>query len=204
MKHCFQLLIFSVLAAVLSPSFAEAPRYSYVSAEYFQFSSTIEGISEKVEGDGMYYQLSHAVMPYIALTAGYRKASSEFNSSGTMINTDAETTTYGLQVHLPINTKADLVLAVDFFNGGTDVNKDGSFVTNVGHDGGVTSLGVRAMAYDNLELKGFMHKNSVEGDSRIGLSMGAAYFVTRSVSVGLDYYIDSDDEFLNIGISKYY
>jgi hypothetical protein len=204
MNKNYQLILALVLTGLTSHAVAVTPGYSFISVEYYKFSSRIDGISEVPEGNGISYDFSVAVRPNIAITGGYRTGSANVTTSGTIVDADIESISLGILVHLPINETADFILATGFINGNADVDKNGAFFANVDADGGATSLGVRAMVSDKLELNGFVHKNSIEDTSRIGISLGAAYYFTESVSVDLDYFIDSDNDSFAFGLTKYF
>lgn len=203
-KCGLQTLAVLVLAGWVMNLQADAPRYTFVSLDSYKYSSSIEGIEVDPDGRGVSLQLSYAVRPYIVVTAGYRAGNAEAIASGANIKADTQSTSYGLLAHLPITGKTDLVLAVDFLNGVFDVKKNGVYYTTVDVDGGRTSLGVRSMVFNELELNVFLHKNSIEDVSRVGTSFGAAYFVSESVSFDIDYFIDSDNDFLAFGMSRYF
>ena len=204
MNRYYQFVMVLVLTGIASHASAEAPGYSFLTVGYSQFSSKIDGISEAPEGNGVSLDLSVAVRPYVAVTAGYKRGSASVTTSGSTVDSDTESTAFGVLVHLPINKIADLILAVSFINGSTSVNKNGAFYANIGSDGGVTTLGVRAMVFDTLELNGFMYKTSIQDTSRIGISLGAAWYFVDTVSADVDFFIDSDNDFMTVGVSKYF
>ena len=204
MKKYFLLILGLVLTGATTHAVAVAPEYTFVSAGYSKFSSKIDGFSEVPEGKGISLKLSYAVRPYIALTAGYNTGSADVTTSGTTIDADIKSTTLGILVHLPVNDTADFILAVAFINGNAEVYKNGAFSSNVDADGGVTTIGVRAMISEKLELNGFIHRNTIEDASKFSLSFATAYYVTESVSVDLGYLFDGDSDSLVFAVTKYF
>jgi len=123
MGKCFQLLFVLVLSGSAPGAAAESLGYTFVSADYYKFSSKIDGISEVPEGSGMSYAFSIAVRPYIAVTGAYTTGSGHVNTLEASIDTDIESTSMGVLIHLPINETADFILATGFINGGAEVKK---------------------------------------------------------------------------------
>lgn len=204
MNMYFQIIMILILAGSTSCVVAESPEYTFITMGYYQFSSKIDGISEVPEGSGLSFDFSYAVRPHIAVTGGYRKGKADITATGTTVDADIESTSLGILVHLPINETADFVLATGFFNGNAEVSKNGVFFANVDADGGVTMTGVRVMALDKLELNGFLQKNTIEGDSRYGISLGAAWYFAELLSADLDYFFDSDNDFIAFGFTRYF
>lgn len=204
MKKYFLLILSLVLTGATYHAVAGAPEYTFVSVGYSKFSSKIEGFSEVPEGSGKFVDLSFAVRPHIVLTAGYNAGSADVLTSGTTIDADIESTSLGILVHLPVNDTTDFILATAFINGNAKVDKNGVFSADVDADGGVTTIGIRAMIYEKIELNGFLHRNTIEDTSKLSISFGAAYYITDSVSVDLGYLFDSDSDSLVFGATKYF
>ncbi len=203
-KYYYQLILVLVLAGLTSHVIAETPAYTYVSVEYSIFSSKIDGFSEVPEGRGISFDLSVAVRSNVAIIAGYSTGSADMTTSEGTVDADIKSVSLGILVHLPINETADFILAVGFINGNAEVDINGAYSENVDADGGVTTIGIRAMAYDKLELNGFIHKKSIEETSKFSVSLGAAYYIAESVSVDLAYLFDSDSDSLAFGVTKYF
>ena len=201
----YYLLIFAAtLTGLASAAVARPLNYTFVSAEYTKYSSAIDGFSGDFEGYGKSLDLSVTVIPRVAITAGYIRTRAHLTLSGTVADADITSTTFGLLAHVPINDTADFIVAISFINGNADVDVDGVFFGRVDRDGGITSIGVRAKPFDTLEVKGFIQKISIEDTSRIGITLGAAYYITRSVSVDLDYSLDEDSDVFALALTKYF
>ena len=56
----------------------------------------------------------------------------------------------------------------------------------------------------SLELDVYIQKMSIEDTTNIGISFIAAYYITKSVSLGLGYTLDADNDILTFGITKYF
>lgn len=206
MKKYYQLILLLVLPGLTSHVVAETLSYTFASATYSRFSSTIDEVSEPLKGDGLSLDLSVAVRPHIAITAGYSTGSVNVSTSGTAVDADIKSGSIGIMVHLPVNETADFIIAMSFFNGNAKVNKNGVFFADVDADGGVTTLGFRAMPSDNMELNGFLNRVSLEETSKFNISLGAAYYIVESVSVDLDFSLDGNGEskLLALGVTKYF
>lgn len=200
----YQLTLLLIVAGMASQVAAGPLGYSFVSAGYSRFSADINGLSETPEGSGVSIDLSYAVRPYIALIAGYHDGSGSITTAETTIDADVVSTSVGILIHLPINDAADFILSTSFINGEADIDKNGTFFTTSDADGGRTNLGFRAMADDSLEINSFIHKTTIEDNSRLGISFGAAWYFVKSVTVDMEYFIDSDYESLTFGITKYF
>ena len=206
MNKYYQLKLLLVLTGLTSHVVAETLSYTFVSAAYSSFSSKIDGLSEPLKGGGLSFDLSVAVRPHIAIIAGYSMGSADVSASGENIDADLKSGSLGIMVHLPINETADFIIAMSFFNGNAQVEKDGVFFAEVDADGGVSTLGFRAMASDKVELKGFLNKISLENSSKFNISLGTAYYMLESVSVDLDFSLDGngDSKLLAFGVTKYF
>ena len=201
-----QLILLLVLTGLTSFVVADTLSYTFVSAAYSRFSSKIDGFSKPFKGDGLNVDLSVAVRPHIAIIAGYSMDNADVSNAGENIDVDITAGSLGIMVHLPINKTADFIIAMSFFNGNAKVEKNGDIFTEVDADGGLTTLGFRAMASDKLEIKSFLNKISTEEASKYNISMGAAYYVAESVSVDLDFSLDGngDSKLLAFGVTKYF
>lgn len=203
MNKYYQLILLLVLTGLTSHVVAKTPGYTFVSVEYSIFSSKINGFSEVPEGSGMSLDLSVAVRPHIAIIAGYSRGSADKTTSETTIDADIKSVSAGIMVHLPVNEAADFILAVGFINGNAEV-ENGVSSADVDADGGVITVGIRAMASDKLELYGFIHKKTIEETAKFSISLGAAYYIAESVSIDLGYLLDSDSDLLAFGVTKYF
>lgn len=201
----YSLLLFAaILTGLTLPAVAGTFSYSSVSAEYSKYSSAIDGFSEDFEGNGKSLDISIALRPNLAVTAGYISTSADLYLSGTMADADITSTSIGLVGHLAINDSADFLLAISFFNGKADVDVDSTYFGTVDIDGGTSAIGIRKMLFDTLEVNGFIQRISVEDTSRVGMRFGAAYYVVKSVSVDFRYSLDTDSNRIAVALTKYF
>ena len=198
------LIFVIVLTGLTSPAVAGTFNYTSVSAEYSIYSSAIDGFSEDFEGNRKSLDLSLALRPNLALIARYSTASANMNLSGTIADVDITSTTFGLTGHLAVNDTTDFVIMMSFINGKADVDVDGTYYRRVDADGGLAAIGLKKMAFDALELNGFVYKKTIEETTNIGVSLAAAYYISKSVSLDLAYSFDADSELLALALTKYF
>lgn len=209
MNKYYRLILAAVLTGFTSTGVAETLGYTYLSVEYSKFSSGIDKFSQDLNGNGLSVDLSYAVRPHIAVVAGYSAGSAEVSSSGAgagaaaaVVDADIDSLSLGFIAHAPINDTADFILGASFINGKIDVKNTCS--CNKDSDGGTTTIGVRAMSSDNLELNGFIIRSKIEEISRISVNLGAAYYVSESISIDLAYSLDSNGDLFALGVTKYF
>jgi hypothetical protein len=95
---------------------------------------------------------------------------------------------WGVGFHTPINATVDFVSTLSFADAEiefADESEDGN--------GYILAAGVRALPSDVLELSAFIDYADIEDGSETGYSLGARYFATPDVSLGLGY--GSSDDF---------
>lgn len=204
MKSYIQLILLFIFTGMALPAVAGGLGYKFISVEYRNFSSSIDGFSEDFEGEDISLDLSLAVRPHVAVIAGYSRASANLTSSGTMVDADITALTFGILGHASMSDTTDFILGARFINGEADVDVDGTYSTSVDRDGAVAFIGIRTMALDRLEFDGYIQKMSIEDTTNIGINIIAAYYITKSVSLGLGYTMDADNDILTFGITKYF
>ncbi len=204
MKSYIQLILLFIFTGLALPAVAGALGYKFISVEYRNFSSSIDGFSEDFEGEDISLDFSLAVRPHVAVIAGYSRASANLTSSGTMVDADITASTFGILGHASMSDTTDFILGARFINGEADVDVAGTYSTSVDRDGAVAFIGIRTMALDRLELDVYIQKMSIEDTTNIGINFIAAYYITKSVSLGLGYTLDADNDILTFGITKYF
>ena len=204
MKSHIQLILLFIFTGLALPAVAGGLGYKFISVEYRNFSSSIDGFSEDFEGEDISLDLSLAVRPHVAVIAGYSRASANLTSSGTMVDADITAATFGILGHASMSDTTDFILGARFINGEADVDVAGTYSTSVDRDGAVAFIGIRTMALDRLELDGYIQKMSIEDTTNIGINFIAAYYITKSVSLGLGYTLDDDNDILTFDITKYF
>ncbi len=204
MKSYIQLIFLFIFTGLALPAVAGALGYEFISVEYRNFSSSIDGFSEDFEGEDISLDISLAVRPHVAVIAGYSKASANQTSSGTMVDADITASTFGILGHASMSDTTDFILGARFINGEADVDVAGTYSTSVDRDGAVAFIGIRTMALDRLELDVYIQKMSIEDTTNMGINFIAAYYINKSVSLSLGYTIDADNNIFAFGITKYF
>ncbi len=204
MKSYIQLIFLFIFTGLALPAVAGALGYEFISVEYRNFSSSIDGFSEDFEGEDISLDISLAVRPHVAVIAGYSKASANQTSSGTMVDADITASTFGILGHASMSDTTDFILGARFINGEADVDVAGTYSTSVDRDGAVAFIGIRTMALDRLELDVYIQKMSIEDTTNMGINFIAAYYINKSVSLSLGYTVDADNNIFAFGITKYF
>ncbi len=204
MKSYIQLIFLFIFTGLALPAVAGALGYEFISVEYRNFSSSIDGFSEDFEGEDISLDISLAVRPHVAVIAGYSKASANQTSSGTMVDADITASTFGILGHASMSDTTDFILGARFINGEADVDVAGTYSTSVDRDGAVAFIGIRTMALDRLELDVYIQKMSIEDTTNMGINFISAYYINKSVSLSLGYTVDADNNIFAFGITKYF
>lgn len=92
------------------------------------------------------------------------------------------TFSFGLGFHTPINSTVDFVSTLSY----ADAEIEYLGLTESGN-GYILTAGARALPTDVLELGAFINYADIEGGGETGYSLGARYFTTPDISLGLGY-----------------
>ena len=133
---------------------------------------------------------SKALNESFFLTGSYLSIESDDQFTDGLVTDDIEATGFNIGVgfHTPINSTVDFVSTLSYSDAEVefaDISEDGN--------GYVLAAGVRALPSDVLELSAFIDYADVDDGSETGYSLGARYFATPDVSLGLGY--GSSDDF---------
>ena len=180
--------------------------YSYISLDYLYYSRELKTVPDSLDGDGFALDLSYAIRPHVALTAGYNVSEATLTTSGVLYEADIDSYRFGLLIHAAINEKSDFIVGASFINGNADVSVSDGNKRSIDEDGGMTTIGFRALAYDSIEFSGFIRKNSIEDSSNYSISVAASYYAGDKVSIDLGSLIDSegDSTLLSLGLTRYF
>ena len=197
----YRPLILAIVLIGSTPAVAQAFDYNFVTAKYLRFFSDTYGDLEDVEGHGTAADLSLAIGPNFDLVLGLLNVNNAYVTiAGEKSNADITSILLGIQIHAAFSKVSDLVIKVGFISGVAQVN--GAFNGDKDADGSEVKLGVRTMKTDKLELSWFIIKNTIETNKNIGLTLGCAYYVRKSVSFNLDLSYDGDTYLQTFGIKK--
>jgi hypothetical protein len=167
-----------------------------VTAEEAGLSYTYAGIGYETgdiadidfSGFGIYG--SKALNESFFLTGSYLSIESDDQFTDGLVTDDIEATgfTFGVGFHTPINSTVDFVSTLSY----SDVEVEFADESEDGN-GYIIATGVRALPTDVLELSAFIDYADIEDGSETGYSLGARYFTTPDISLGLGY--GSSDDF---------
>ena len=200
-----QIILATALTGLSSSVISEPLSYTSVTASYQIFSSDIDGIPEDLEGDGLVFEGSFSIAPNFALLAGYATGSGDVTSSGSTLNTDVNIGMIGALFHTPLNATTDFVGGLRLLRAKTEVEIDGVSFGSETSNGNELFLGIRAMASEKVELRGFLERSKYEDSgSENALVIGAGYYIDKTVSLNFGYYFNSDGNTLSFGLSKFF
>jgi len=167
-----------------------------VTAEQADLSYTYAGIGYETgdiadldfSGFGLYG--SKALNESFFLTGSYLSIKSDDQFTDGFVTDDIEATGFNLGIgfHTPISPTMDFVSTLSYSDAEVefaDESEDGN--------GYILAAGVRALPTDVLELSAGIDYADVDGGSETGYSLGARYFATPDISLGLGY--GSSDDF---------
>ena len=180
-------LIIGAISSIASFSvIAEEAGLSYTYAGIGYETGDIADID--FSGFGIYG--SKALNESFFLTGSYLSIESDDQFTDGLVTDDIEATgfTFGVGFHTPINSTVDFVSTLSY----SDVEVEFADESEDGN-GYILATGVRALPTDVLELSAFIDYADIEDGSETGYSLGARYFTTPDISLGLGY--GSSDDF---------
>ena len=182
-----KVLIVGVISSIASFSLtAEESALSYTYAGIGYQTGELADID--FGGFGVYG--SKALNESFFLLGGYTSIESDdaFDVGFGADEIEATTFSFGLGFHTPINETVDFVSTLSY----ADAEVEYLGLTEDGN-GYILAAGARARPSDVLELSAFIDYADIEDDSETGYSLGARYFTTPDISLGLGY--GSSDDF---------
>lgn len=180
-------LVIGVISFIASFSLtAEESALSYTYAGIGYETGDIADID--FSGFGIYG--SKALNESFFITGSYLSIESDDQFTDGFVTDEIEATGFNLGIgfHTPINSTVDFVSTLSYADAEVefaDDSEDGN--------GYILAAGVRALPSDVLELSAFIDYADVDGGSETGYSLGARYFTTPDISLGLGY--GSSDDF---------
>ena len=180
-------LIIGAISSIASFSLtAEEASLSYTNVGIGYETGDIADID--FSGFGIYG--SKALNDSFFLIASYLSISSDDQFTNGFSTDDIEATgfNFGVGFHTPINSTVDFVSTLSY----SDAEVEFGSLTEDGN-GYVLAAGVRALPSDVLELSAFIDYADIDDGSETGFSVGARYFSTSEISLGLGY--GSSDDF---------
>ncbi|UVW34688.1 porin family protein [SAR92 clade bacterium H455] len=180
-------LIIGAISSIASFSVtAEEAALSYTHAGIGYETGDIADID--FSGFGIYG--SKALNESFFLTGSYLSIESDDQYTDGPVTDDIEATgfNFGVGFHTPINSTVDFVSTLSY----SDVEVEFADESEDGN-GYILAAGVRALPSDVLELSAFIDYADIEDSSETGYSLGARYFTTPDISLGLGY--GSSDDF---------
>lgn len=190
-KHHAAALAVLLACSLASAARAEGPDYDFVDFNYSRIvPQDVPGLQD---GTGLEVNGSYSLPADFTLTAAFGRDTYDIQGNPSSVYEVSQETSVGLGYHYPLASRIDLVADVDYFGGRTWVETPSVTGPSVVSHGSGYSLGLRAMATDDLELHGFIGKSHINGagvDSH-GLSAGFIYRVAASVGLGLSYHHDT-------------
>ena len=180
-------LILGAISSIASFSVAaQESALSYTSAGIGYETGDIADID--FSGFGIYG--SKALNDSFFLIASYLSIESDDQFTDGFFTDDIEASgfNFGVGFHTPINSTVDFVSTLSY----SDVEVEFGDDSEDGN-GYILAAGVRALPSDVLELSAFIDYADIEDGSETGYSLGARYFTTPDISLGLSY--GSSDDF---------
>ena len=180
-------LVIGVISSIASFSLtAEESALSYTYTGIGYETGDIADID--FSGFGIYG--SKALNESFFITGSYLSIESDDQFTDGFVTDEIEATGFNLGIgfHTPINSTVDFVSTLSYADAEVefaDDSEDGN--------GYILAAGVRALPSDVLELSAFIDYADVDGGSETGYSLGARYFTTPDISLGLGY--GSSDDF---------
>ena len=179
----FTVLSSAVLAAESSSSDLS---YSYLQVTYGN------GEVDDIDSDIWNIGVSLAVVDQIYLTAFYQDT--DFDTEDNYSSFEQKAFGFGVGLRMPIAASADFIAEATYLNGTTSIDQGyGRFHNSESDNGYALTLGLRAMASEKIEIGlGIQYVDIFDGNEKV-LTMGADYFVSKDVSLGLHYLQGASD-----------
>ena len=200
LKNFAAALILSAYTMVHATDFS----YSSISASFSMFSEDVPGVTEDMEGDGINISFSLEVTDNIAFLAGLGTGSADVSSGGMTVESDIDSTTFGLMYHAPASTSTDFYVGFAIIDGTVDLTVNGTPQPSDDAKGNVIALGIRSMISDILEVEAFIDRSDVEDNTSSEVGAEAKYYLNTYFSVNAGYSFNSDGNSLSFGATKYF
>jgi hypothetical protein len=184
-----KVLIIAAISSVASlPLIAEESSLSYTYAGIGYANGDIDDLAADFKGYSLYG--SKALNDSFFLAGSYLSLETDDQFTDGFSTDEIEATGFSLGIgfHTPINETVDFVSSLSYSDAEVEFAGD----TEDGN-GYVLAAGVRALPSDVLELSAGIDYADVDGGSETGYSLGARYFTTSDISLGLGY--GSSDDF---------
>ena len=178
-------------AALAGASTASDLSYTYVRVEYGK------GEVEDVDTDNYDLTASLAVAGYMYLNASY--AHTEINVELESANVDAQVLELGVGVNLPISDSADVIAEIAYLDAKYSIDNRVQGVGISGSESGYgLTLGVRAIASEQLQLGIAVQSADMGDESETGWTISADYFVSEALSPGVGFAKSSDSDAISV------
>ena len=205
MNEYHQTILAAALTGITSSAIAEPMSYTFISAEYQIFSQEIDGISEDLEGNGLVFEGGFSIAPNFAILAGYGVGTADVTSSGTTVDEDIRLGMIGALFHTPISMSTDFVVGARLLRAKIDLEVNGAFFDSETKNGNAIFIGLRGMATEKVELRGFVERTKYkDSDSNTEIDFELGYYVAPTVSLDVGYSFDDDGNTLSFGATKFF
>ena len=165
--------------------------YTYLRVEYGK------GEVEDVDTDNYDLTASLAVADYVYLNASY--GHTEIDVELESANVDAQVLELGVGVYLPVSDSADIIAEIAYLDAKYSIDNRDQMVGISGSESGYgLTLGVRAMASEQLELGIAMQYADIGDESATGWTISADYFVSEALSLGVGFAKSSDSDAISV------
>lgn len=173
---------------------AEQPQWNQLGVAY----QTLDVDGESINGFALSGSVLIAEQAFVV--GSFARASEEVDVFGDTVDLDLDTTSLGLGFRHPLSSATDLFAVVSYEKlkaTASYFGESGSFSEN-GY--GLTG-GFRTMVTESFEVGGSLAYVTIDDDSETAVSIGADYYLTPSIAVGVAHSIADDVDTTSIGVT---
>jgi len=204
MKNFFKSIVFITSLVLQGNVLADTFGYSKITLGYSSQSTQIDELSKNLDADGYYLSATFDVTKNYGIQVGLNKATGDTTINGTDVELDADTKMLGFFFHTPVAQNADIILAAAILQGEFKTTQAGNATAIEDRDGQLLSVAIRMMATKNLELNAGINQSFVDNESDSEIMFGVFGYINKTVSLGMSYLVDNDNEMTHFSVTKYF
>ncbi|WP_051174459.1 outer membrane beta-barrel protein [Marinimicrobium sp. LS-A18] len=175
----------------------QRPQWNQVSVAYQ--SADVEG--ETVTGFGL--GGSALLSENIFVAGAFSRLSDDVELFGDTLEMDLNTVSFGLGFRHGLSVNTDLFAIVSY----EDIEVDAAYMGESGSasdNGYGLTGGFRSMLSESFEISGSLGYVNIDDESETSVAVGADYFFTDTVSIGLGHAMADDVDTTSISLSVYF
>ncbi len=184
----------ALVAATGVAQAAERPEWNQLGIAY----QSLDVNGESINGFGV--AGSALISEQLFVAGSFARASEEVNMFGESVDLDLDTTSLGLGFRHPLSANTDFFAVVSY-------EKIEATAYYMGESGSASDNGVgltggfRSMLTESFEIGGSLAYITIDDESETAVSVGADYYLTPSIALGLAHSVADDVDTTSVGVT---